>query len=106
MKGRALIDFIWRQRDADLNTPLPGDVCKLLVDALEIADEAARALIESECLPALDGWFDVSRALNGVGGYNFVDDCDEINTAISYLDRRGLIERQEDAPHLVRFVEP
>lgn len=92
------------------------DEMTLLADAIEEADGSYRALIESECLwietPGAtvegDGWWSTLHILDGIGGsfeiapeHNFNH---TINRALSYLDRRGLIERKEGEPHMVRFV--
>ena len=76
MKGRALIEelrapgtrFVPREGERDL-----------LADAVEIADEACWELIVSECL-RVDPWWNTQ-----------ISASNEIDYALSYLDRRGLI---------------
>ena len=106
MKGRAYI--AWLRSFSPEMLFYQRLLCRhealLLADAAEIADEAAADLIERESLRAGD-WWDTRYAINGLGDYNEVDECDPINKALSYLDRRGLIERKEGEPHLVRFVK-
>lgn len=121
MKGRAFIESL---RGHVLGWPLSREQQDLLADAVEEADESFRDLIESECLfspgPGFSrhysgGWWDthftVWRRENGMGGDALVEGPIDAATdaqicrAISYLDRRGLIERKEGEPHMVRFVE-
>lgn len=95
MKGRAFIDRLrkeWPSSDI-----LSREARALLADAVEIADEAARELIESESIDCGDWWDTHSEG--------FSEDDGAAQRAISYLDRRGLIERKEGEPHLVRFRE-
>lgn len=106
MKGRAFIDLL---RASVTNAIVDRDEANLLADAVEIADEECRNLIDCECLPVTKGlselWMDTSSAINGFGGDSTTYLRDEIARALSYLDRRGLIERKEGELHLVRFVE-
>ena len=111
MKGRAFIDSL---RGHILGWPLSREQQDLLADAVEEADGGFRDLIESECVFVEsegavvegDGWWDTGRILDGTGGSFEVDvhGC-TIGKALSYLERRGLIERKEGEAHLVRFVE-
>lgn len=82
-----------------MNNPAITDpTLELLRDALQIADAAARAYIESESL-AVDRygvrWWDTRPALN----------YGEWRLHISYLKRRGLIEQDKAEPWIVRLKE-
>ena len=90
MKGRAFVEGLRAGRPAILRTQ---DVGELLADAVEIADEACWELIVSECL-RVDPWWNTQFSAST-----------EIDYALSYLDRRGLIERKAGEAHMVRFVE-
>jgi len=96
MRGRAFIDRLRRMAET---ARLSGEVAiseeyALEADAVEEADGSFRSLIESECI--LDGgWWETRTD----------DDEPTIARALSYLDRRGLIERKPGEPHLIRFVE-
>ena len=74
---------------------------RLLADAVEIADEACRETVERRSW-RVDGvfpcWWDT-------GDPRSKKTRDELDRALSYLSRRGLIERKPGEPHLVRFVE-
>lgn len=95
MKGRALIKAL---RGA-LHRPLTIADRELLADAVEEADASYRAFIESECR-AVGDYYDARETAE------FADlTGGTLDRAISYLDRRGLIERKAGEPHLVRFVE-
>jgi len=89
---------------------LLAGAAQLVADLAEKGLARCREMIESECKRAwLKGekrcWYDSTLAINGIGGYNVVDDTDDLNDAIALLDRAGVIERKADAPHLIRFVE-
>lgn len=107
MKGRALIDYL---RNPLCETAANCGYLILLADAVEIADDACRTTIETECSRWPDGiyfagqpthlhtwWFDTAEVEPYVKPH--------IARALSYLGRRDLIERKEGEPHLVRFVE-
>ena len=119
MKGRAFIDLLRREADAQQTVERFDEAAKfdLLADAVEEADGSFRDLIESECpfveaegaVVEGDGWWDTRQIIDGVGGSFMPDPAGKcgfsIGVALSYLDRRGLIERKEGEPHMVRFVE-
>lgn len=86
MKGRALIDML---REARGPVSLLREEFALLADAVAIADEAATELIKEFSMDDY-GWWDASQC----------------RTEAAYLERRGLIERAEGEPHMVRFIEP
>ena len=94
MKGRALIDTLRETRGP---VSLLREEFALLADAVEEADDSTRTTVES-CCPRADDWWDTSAAYPG-------DTQQIVEWSLSYLDRRGLIERKEGEPHLVRFVE-
>lgn len=79
--------------------PLDADVATMLADALELADDTARSVIELECRDLMvDGvrWYDLATA-------------DTINVdmeqPLRYLEARGLLERDQLQPHLVRVLD-
>lgn len=94
MKGRAFIERL-RARGEQLVATRAEQA--LLADAVEEADESTRTTIESYC-PSSEGWWDTSAAEPSEVG-------EIVDWSLSYLDRRGLIERKEGEPHLVRFVK-
>lgn len=95
-----------------------GEIFNLLADAVEEADGSFRDLLQSECVMASSDatvagdvltisrpWWDTGRILDGCGGEIAIPCRGTLTRAISYLERRGLIERKDGEPHMVRFVE-
>lgn len=100
MNGRALIDWLRDHRYETGDAPA-GALRDLLADAVELADTSCKSDIETGCVwlgQDVGRWYDTRQDL--------AEDQEYIDRAIYYLDRRGLIERKEGEPHLVRFVEP
>ena len=95
MKGPAFIEWLRRPWGVIVYPPI-GD---FLADAVEIADDAALATVE--CYSFHDG----RSGLWDTGTARSTLTRQRLDRAISYLDRRGLIERKEGEPHMVRFVE-
>ena len=65
----------------------------MITVAISIADEAAKALIEGECISVtVDGqqWLDT-------------DNYTQMDTELSYLRARGLLEKHPTRPMLVRI---
>lgn len=112
MKRRALIDTL---RAAHGPVALLREEFELLADAVEEADSSHRSFIECECLFVADddspvegaGWWDTLAVMDGTGGH--IDsrpvESTLIGKALAYLTRRGLIERKEHFPQMVRFLE-
>lgn len=101
MKGRALIDTLRETRGP---VSLLREEFSLLADAVEIADEAEMSLIECGCQQVeVDGrtWYDTRYYADAM----LAEDQEFVARALSYLDRRGLIERKEGEAHLVKFME-
>lgn len=77
-----------------MSTQHASAVGAMITVAISIADEAAKSLIEGECVrkPAPDGseWWDTTLAT-------------QIHVERSYLRARGLLEQHKTMPHLVRF---
>lgn len=99
MKGKAFIDGI---RSFTLLTTDPSEamqIAHLLADAVEIADEGSTSVIQCNAawLYVPEDWWDTGK----------ISACPKarMDRALSYLDRRGLIERHPEKSHLVRFVE-
>lgn len=62
-----------------------------------LAEREASTSIESYCLPAGDGWFDTAK---------HDEDCaEDVDEAVRYLEWRGLLERNEGEPHIVRIKD-
>lgn len=59
-----------------------------------LAEREARTSIESYCIPAGDGWYDTAK--------QDPDADEDLEEAVRYLELRDLLERQDDAPHIVR----
>lgn len=85
-----------------------ADAIDRLMNRLELADavayEAARADIECFAVMEKSGWRNGGSnwyAVNGLRNDN--GEQDAVNTAIAYLDSRGLIERDEHG--LVRVLD-
>lgn len=97
MRGSAFIEGIRSFRLFAANESEAMQIAHLLADAVEEADEASRALVESEAWMLVDDWWDTSGADAHVR--------EHLERAIFYLDRRGLIVRKEGAPHMIMFVE-
>ena len=75
---------------------LSMDEFLLLKDSVKFACERAREIIE--CTAFVDGEFwDVGEPRSKLA-------MGEMNRALSFLSRLGLIERKPGAEHLVRFV--
>ena len=75
---------------------------QVLIDALEIADSCARSDIESFCGPIVNAkwqqeWWNVQEA--------GADEREMVDRAVRYLEARGLLERKDGEPHLVRVRE-
>lgn len=66
--------------------------------AVEIADEAARADIESFCTQPIDGWYSTRLREGG-------DPCEVawVQRALRYLTMRHLLTVRVDEPHLVKI---
>lgn len=65
--------------------------------ALKIADSCARADVECNLTPTgpyPGTWYDERTADDGCG--------DAIAESVRYLDARGLLERKEGEPHIIR----
>lgn len=62
--------------------------------AVEIADDAAAEMIDSECVLVEGGWWDTSRY-----------DCHDPEAEVRYLDLRGLLEHHPDRPEWVRMKD-
>lgn len=94
-------DFIDSLRGHVLGWPLSREQQDLLADAVEEADRSYRELIKFESWPMYDGWLDVRivGTASDLGAR-----IQAMNGALSYLERRGLIERKDGEPHLVRFT--
>lgn len=111
MKGQAFIDRL--RGSAYVNPELNEQ--RLLADAVEEADGSFRDIIESECVCIQEGdganveeeWWNTSLMESGLGNVIEMPPAyaPTVRKALDYLDRRGLIERKEGAPHLVRFVD-
>lgn len=73
----------------------------LIADALEIADESSRALIECSCITAdsklPERWYDTWAVS--------AEDKEPIRQAVRYLEARRLLTRDEKQPHLVHLIE-
>ena len=109
MKGRALVDSLRNPQGLKSDFGCP-ELCDLLADAVEETDVTSRSLIESECHRFPEGVYFAGQPTSGRAWWFDTDDVEpyakpHINRALSYLDRRGLIERKAGEPHLVRFVE-
>lgn len=96
MKGRAFIEWlrIFAGDCSRSGAPRMAGEHTLLADAVEIADEAAL--------------HEIAFHTEEVGDWRrlFVSEVDPImRRAMHYAIRRGLIERKEGEPHLVRFVK-
>ncbi len=85
-------DWLRAVAAAEMSTWLPVPACLMLADATEIADSAARADVESECMIAdEDGrWFDLASYSPAPGS------ADLLTQSLRYLTARGLIERHPD----------
>lgn len=59
----------------------------------ELAEDAARTILESECVHMGDGWLDTSS-------YDVTDP----EGALRYLDLRGMVERDPDIEGAVRLL--
>ena len=78
----------------------PAEIGPTLADAVEIADESAVCLIESDSHPIDDHgfrWWDTTYA-DG-------DSDDGMQQALRYLEARGLLIRHPERQHTVRFQE-
>lgn len=103
MNSKTITASWLRQHRPDGVLPLSAEIGVMMADALEIADPSARCDIESNCESHMVGehrWWDTSR----------LDPDDEwaataIAQAVRYLDARGLIERDQKRPELVRMLE-
>lgn len=62
-----------------------------------LAQQTAEAIVFACCASTDDGWLDSSRP--------FILRDIRLPEAIRYLEWRGLLERREDAPHVVRVKE-
>lgn len=93
------------RKAADL--PTAGEICMASEAELAnaIADEAARSDLECHCvwtssMPA-DRWYDTSRMEDQESEKELRPVVDR---AVMYLELRGLLVRQEGAPHIVRVL--
>lgn len=95
MKGQAFIERLRARGEQLIPT---RDEQRLLADAVDLADEASREVILLEPFNRWENgamWYDTARVMPTAKGH--------VARALSYLDRRGLIERKEGEPHMVRF---
>lgn len=97
MKGPAFIEGIRSFRLFASDESEAMQIAHLLADAVEEADGAFRDLVESEAWMPVDDWWDTSVADDHVRQH--------LERAISYLERRGLLERKAGEPHMIMFVE-
>lgn len=116
MNGRAFINWLRMMAETmrQSNKPSPAAEFSLLADAVEEADASFRTTIESECSAILvptdspgivDVWWETRcKDLFEPDRYHSGPTID-VMKALSYLDRRGLIERKSGGAHLIRFVE-
>lgn len=79
--------------------PLSASLAPMLADALEIADYSARSDIETflRRTQARPAWYDIRTADQ--------EEKDYVENAVRYLMARGLLERDQHQPHLVRVMD-
>jgi hypothetical protein len=69
--------------------------------AIEIADDSAPALLESNLVPVTEGddtWYDLDSA--------DADQKTELAGVLRYCEARGLVIRHPDKPNLIQTLEP
>lgn len=88
-----------KQAEVAPYAPIAAKDCEMLADSVEIADSSARSHIECCCRSVgrrVGGWwYDTTKA--------DAEDMPWIEQELRYLETRGLLIRQEGAPHIVSF---